>query len=75
MEDEDEDPGIASVKNAERERVDREADIWRKEGGLRRDEVVISRLEESTNVIAVAADWLELDSPDEGIRFDSELVS
>jgi hypothetical protein len=26
-------------------------------------------------VIALASDWLELDSFDEGIRFDSELVS
>ena len=58
-----------------REAADREADLWRKEGGLMRDEVNVCRLEESPNLIATAADWLELDSPDEGIRFDSELVS
>ena len=58
-----------------REVVDREADVWRKEGGLRRDEVNVCRLEESQHLVGVAADWLELDSSDEGIRFDSELVS
>ncbi|ORX34266.1 putative shk1 kinase-binding protein 1 [Kockovaella imperatae] len=57
-----------------REALDKEADIWRKEGGLRRDEVVISRLEETQHVIALASEWLELDSMDEGIRFDSELA-
>lgn len=31
--------------------------------------------EEADTAIALASDWLELDSPDEGIRFDSELVS
>ena len=60
---------------AEREKVDREADVWRREGGLNRDELVVSRLEETGALIAMASDWLELDSPDEGIRFDSEIVS
>lgn len=55
--------------------VDREADLWRREPSLRRDECNITRLEESQAVIALASDWLELDAPDEGIRFDSELVS
>lgn len=58
-----------------REKVDIEADVWRREGGLNRDELVVSRLEETQTLIATAAEWLELDSPDEGIRFDSELVS
>lgn len=31
-------------------------------------------LEEAGSLLAMAADWLELDSPVEGIRFDSELV-
>ena len=60
---------------AARERIDWEADVWRKEGGLNRDELVVSRLEETPSMIALASDWLEMDSPDEGIRFDSELVS
>lgn len=58
----------------EERKVDQEADIWRRDGGLKRSEVVVSRLEESQGVIPLASEWLELDSPDEGIRFDSELV-
>lgn len=72
MEDEDAQP---EASDEEREKVDIEADLWRREGGLNRDELVVSRLEETQTLIATAADWLELDSPDEGIRFDSELVS
>ncbi|WVQ85433.1 hypothetical protein IAT38_007598 [Cryptococcus sp. DSM 104549] len=61
-------------REQERRAIDREADIWRRDGGLRREEVNVSRLEESQGVIATAAEWLEMDSPDEGIRFDSELA-
>ena len=72
MEDEENDtPEIVKAREA----LDREADTWRREGGLRRDEVVVSRLEETQHLVALASDWLEMDSPDEGIRFDSELVS
>ncbi|WWC86067.1 uncharacterized protein L201_000938 [Kwoniella dendrophila CBS 6074] len=60
--------------NEERERIDLEADVWRRDGGLKRNEVNVTRLEESQAVITTAAEWLELDSPDEGIRFDSELA-
>jgi protein arginine N-methyltransferase 5 len=58
-----------------RDDVDREADIWRRDGGLEFGEVNMTRLEEAAGSIGIAADWLEMDSPDEGIRFDSELVS
>lgn len=74
-EDEEVKPEVLAAREREREVVDREADLWRKEGGLLREECNITRLEEGQRVVAVAADWLELDSPDEGIRFDSELVS
>ena len=74
-EDEDVKPEVLEARGREREAVDREADLWRREGGLLREECNINRLEDGQRVIAVAADWLELDSPDEGIRFDSELVS
>lgn len=73
-EDEELKPESTAAKEHDRERLDREADVWRKDGGLKREELVVSRLEETPKVIGVAADWLELDSPDEGIRFDSELV-
>ncbi|WWC58407.1 uncharacterized protein I303_100947 [Kwoniella dejecticola CBS 10117] len=67
-------PEQSEAKDREREKVDLEADIWRRDGGLKRDEVNVSRLEESQAVITTAAEWLELDSPDEGIRFDSEIA-
>lgn len=35
---------------------------------------LLSSAEEAGSLIAFASDWLELDSPVEGIRFDSELV-
>ncbi len=63
----------------EREKVMRdtetEAEKWRKEGGFRRTELNVTRLEETGRLVALASDWLELDAADEGIRFDSELVS
>ncbi|WVR05771.1 hypothetical protein IAU60_002796 [Kwoniella sp. DSM 27419] len=67
-------PQELEARDREREELDREADEWRRDGGLRREEVNVSRLEESQAVVALASDWLELDSPDEGIRFDSELA-
>jgi protein arginine N-methyltransferase 5 len=73
--EEDVQPDVLEAREREREKVDREADVWRREGGLGRDEVNVSRLEETQHLIGVAAEWLEMDSPDEGIRFDSELVS
>jgi protein arginine N-methyltransferase 5 len=68
-------PEVVAAREREREVVDREADLWRKDGGLRREECNITRLDDVGRVVAVAAEWLELDSPDEGIRFDAELVS
>lgn len=65
----------ALARDQAREAVDREADEWRKDGALRREEMNVTRLEEARSMIAMASDWLELDSGDEGIRFDSELVS
>lgn len=74
MEDEEaEQPTEQSL--AERESVDREADLWRREPRLNREELNVTRLEETQSMVATASEWLELDSPDEGIRFDSELVS
>ncbi|TYJ57617.1 hypothetical protein B9479_001699 [Cryptococcus floricola] len=72
----------AELDKLEQERrvVDREADLWRRDGGLKREEVNISRIEEvggvgsEGRVLAVASEWLEMDSADEGIRFDSELA-
>ncbi|KAJ9123690.1 hypothetical protein QFC24_003461 [Naganishia onofrii] len=52
----------------------REAEAWRTNGGFKRSELNITRLEETERTIALASSWLELDSEDEGIRFDSELA-
>ncbi|GAA6004774.1 protein arginine N-methyltransferase [Rhodotorula paludigena] len=51
-----------------------EAESWREGGGFLRNEVNITRSEESGSLISFASDWLELDSPVEGIRFDAELA-
>lgn len=68
-------PSYSVDRIPERTDTDREADLWRKDPSLNRQECNITRLEESQGVIALASEWLELDAQDEGIRFDSELVS
>lgn len=52
-----------------------EAEQWRQAPCFHPGEVNVSRFEDSDGVTAIASSWLELDSPDEGIRLDSELVS
>ncbi|BGP38641.1 hypothetical protein JCM10450v2_002591 [Rhodotorula kratochvilovae] len=65
------DLGVAAAQaDAQRD----EAESWRAGGGFLRNEVNITRSEESGSLISFASDWLELDSPVEGIRFDSELA-
>ncbi|SCV71268.1 BQ2448_2856 [Microbotryum intermedium] len=51
-----------------------EAESWRGGGAFHRNQVNVTRSEETGSLIAFASDWLELDSPDEGLRFDSELA-
>ncbi|KAF8340642.1 PRMT5 arginine-N-methyltransferase-domain-containing protein [Cantharellus anzutake] len=60
-------------KDSELQRV---AEKWRAghSGGFRKNEVNITRLEEAEGTIGMAADWLELDSPDAWVRYDSELA-
>ncbi|KAJ9115298.1 hypothetical protein QFC20_001166 [Naganishia adeliensis] len=52
----------------------KEAEAWRSNASFKRSELNITRLEETERTIALASTWLELDSEDEGIRFDSELA-
>ncbi|TIB95209.1 NPL4-domain-containing protein [Wallemia mellicola] len=54
--------------------IAKEAEIWRLTRVYERKEVNVSKLDECESIIAFASDWLELDSPDEGIRFDSEIA-
>ncbi|SCZ98227.1 BZ3500_MvSof-1268-A1-R1_Chr3-2g06233 [Microbotryum saponariae] len=54
--------------------VAEEAERWRGGGAFHRHQVNVTRSEETGSLVAFASDWLELDSPDEGLRFDSELA-
>ena len=51
-----------------------EAEEWRRAPTFHRGEVTVSRYEDTDGLIAIVSPWLELDSPDEGIRFDSEIA-
>ncbi|GAA6058643.1 hypothetical protein JCM10212_004054 [Sporobolomyces blumeae] len=60
---------------AQQEEMQRaEAEMWRAGSGFLRNEVNLTRSEEAGSLVAFASDWLELDSPVEGIRFDAELA-
>ncbi|KAK0545917.1 hypothetical protein OC845_004860 [Tilletia horrida] len=52
----------------------REAEEWRRAPSFRRGEVNMTRLDDTTGMIALASQWLDLDSPDEGVRLDAELA-
>lgn len=52
----------------------REAELWRMAGCFKRVEVNVTRSDETQALLALASDWLDLDSEVEGIRFDSELA-
>ncbi|KAI5477106.1 hypothetical protein MNV49_006834 [Pseudohyphozyma bogoriensis] len=64
----------ASARDLGDDSTRREAESWRTAGAFGRSEVNITRSEESGSLIAMASEWLELDSPVEGLRFDSELA-
>jgi protein arginine N-methyltransferase 5 len=59
--------------------ITRSGEFLKRCGGTREAWQLISvashSAEESGSLIVLASEWLELDSPVEGIRFDSELVS
>ncbi|PWN40076.1 PRMT5-domain-containing protein [Ceraceosorus guamensis] len=52
----------------------REAEDWRRAPAFRRNEVNIAKIDETDGLVAVISPWLELDSPDEGVRLDSEIA-
>lgn len=51
-----------------------EAEEWRAQPQFRRAELNVTDSEEVKEVTLVLSQWLELDSVDEGIRFDSEIA-
>ncbi|GAA5858595.1 hypothetical protein JCM1840_001275 [Sporobolomyces johnsonii] len=69
------DLGAAATNVGHQEEVQRaEAESWRAGEGFLRNEVNLTRSEEAGSLITFASEWLELDSPVEGIRFDAELA-
>lgn len=52
----------------------KEAEEWRKNPYFRRTELNLTRLDDTDGIAVTAPAWLELDSPDEGIRLDSEIA-
>lgn len=51
------------------------AEEWRAAPMFKRGEVTITKLDEAENVLGVASEWIELDSPDDWLRHDYEIVS
>ncbi|QRW04066.1 protein arginine N-methyltransferase 5 [Ceratobasidium sp. AG-Ba] len=51
-----------------------EAELWRAGGGFQRDELNIIRNDQAEYIVGFASDWLQLDSLDEGVRYDSEIA-
>ncbi|TEB34666.1 shk1 kinase-binding protein 1 [Coprinellus micaceus] len=60
--------------DSEKEEASKKAEAWRSRPVFMRDEVTISRLDEAEGIIAMVSEWLELDSPDDGIRHDAEIA-
>ncbi|KAL5485729.1 hypothetical protein ACEPAI_6770 [Sanghuangporus weigelae] len=62
----------------ERKRKEREfeerAERWRAAPSFLREECNMLGLDEAENVVGLASDWLELDSPDDWIRHDCEIA-
>ncbi|EJU04786.1 shk1 kinase-binding protein 1 [Dacryopinax primogenitus] len=56
------------------EDLEKEAEEWRLHPKFEREEVTVTRLEETFSLIGMVSAWLELDSPESGIRYDSELA-
>ncbi|KAG9005117.1 methyltransferase protein [Tulasnella sp. JGI-2019a] len=51
------------------------AELWRAgDSGFQRDEVNLTTLGEAESTVGLASEWLELDSPNECVRLDSELA-
>lgn len=55
-------------------RIQLEAETWRAQPHFLRSELNILHARETPHVTAIISQWLELDSMDEGVRFDSELA-
>ncbi|KAH9808739.1 PRMT5 arginine-N-methyltransferase-domain-containing protein [Melampsora americana] len=56
------------------EAMDETAELWRKDGSFLSAELNITNSADVPRLLCFVAEWLELDSPVEGIRFDCELA-
>ncbi|KAI6117252.1 PRMT5-domain-containing protein [Pisolithus croceorrhizus] len=68
---------VPSIEDAGNEAViaaDKEAEAWRKSPSFLLDEVTITRLDEAEFVLAMASEWLRLDSDDDWVRHDSAIA-
>ncbi|KAI6096493.1 PRMT5-domain-containing protein [Pisolithus croceorrhizus] len=68
---------MPSIEDAGNEAViaaDKEAEAWRKSPSFLLDEVTITRLDEAEFVLAMASEWLRLDSDDDWVRHDSAIA-
>ncbi|TFK28088.1 shk1 kinase-binding protein 1 [Coprinopsis marcescibilis] len=63
---------VPGASEEEKEAAERAAETWRLRPSFLKEEVTITRLDEAERVIAMVSEWLELDSPDDGIRTDAE---
>ncbi|KAG6332759.1 hypothetical protein ID866_6333 [Astraeus odoratus] len=54
--------------------AEKEAEAWRKSPSFLLDEVTITRLDEAEFVLAMASEWLRLDSDDDWVRHDSGIA-
>ncbi|KAF9236733.1 PRMT5-domain-containing protein [Melanogaster broomeanus] len=67
-------PSIGGGGNEEVIAAEKEAEAWRKSPSFLLDEVTITRLDETDIVVAIASEWLQLDSTDDWVRHDSGIA-
>lgn len=67
-------PSVADAGNEAVIAADKEAEAWRKSPSFLLDEVTITRLDEAEFVLAMASEWLRLDSDDDWVRHDSAIA-
>ncbi|EGG06465.1 uncharacterized protein MELLADRAFT_116545 [Melampsora larici-populina 98AG31] len=65
---------LAPILQNTDETMDETAELWRKDGSFLSSELNITNSADVPRLLCFVAEWLELDSPVEGIRFDCELA-
>ncbi|KAF8625564.1 hypothetical protein AX15_005327 [Amanita polypyramis BW_CC] len=54
--------------------AERRAEEWRARPAFQKDEVTMTRLDESNGITAMISEWLELDAEDDWVRHDAEIA-